>query len=297
MFILSKPGQTLVLMLLLAAAGQTPARAFKSADDSGLGPWAQCMSTATRNLPIGDSVKLNSLDPRCQPDTLYSWGPKIKLKGMLETASNPGEGANLAKAVKLTEIPRQTWKENFDYAVFSTVNPLPTFGYGDLLFRIKLKPGTKFAFFNHPPRQSKANYHSYCELIPASSWKDTVVVSYWYYGNTFTGLDYILCGTGPMESWSVGTKQGYSELTSSLQYTRTHKRWVSYMSTIGWKTPLYLQATKHPRFNPVYLSQNLKKMKALVDKEAGEIFYAPGVEKNPAGHFATKMPGYWNTTR
>ncbi|MDD4004423.1 MAG: hypothetical protein PHW69_04375 [Elusimicrobiaceae bacterium] len=280
-----------VSVIFFAAFGPANAKLFKAHGTAGFGAWEQCVSSATHNLPLGDSVELKALDPDCQPDTLYTWGPELKLNSFMSCASNPGEACSLAERAKVT---KQLWEEAFGRAIFTTINPLATFGYGDIMFRIKLKAGTKFAFFDNPGRNDPKNYSNYCNLLSASQLKDTVLVRYWHYGNIFSGMDYILCGTGPIHSWSVGTRRGYDELDRSIRWNRANKRWIPFVVT-GKGTPrLYIPLDGYLSFNPGHLSNNMKKMRRMIEKREGAIFYAPGVEHNAEEHFRTNMPGYWN---
>lgn len=254
-------------------------------DTSGYGAWAKCVSPATLYLPLGNSLKRKKLDPNCQPDVLYSWGRESKLATFLACASGKGEGCNLAKRAKAAS---QIWQKNFPHAVFATVNPLSTFGYGELLFRIKLKPDTKFKFMHNPEYFSNP-----CNLLGGKA-KDTVLVRSWSVRG-LSGVDYILCGTGPIHSWSIGTKQGYAELEKAYQWTEGHSHWMPYVAQNDGKFILFDRNLDEGNdFSRTKLQKNFALMKKMMSGGETGVFYAPGVEKS--GHFSTKMDSYWSVS-
>lgn len=254
------------------------------AQNSGYGDWQKCVMPTNMYLPMGNSRETGELDPNCRPDTLYSWGPDLKLASFLACASSTGEGCDLAKRAK---VAAQLWKETFPRAVFATINPLPTFGYGDLMFRIKLKPGTKFVFKIDP----SGSAYDLCKNVPAEQAKDSVIVRNWHIGRLY-GLDYVLCGPGPIHSWSVGTKQGYEELKKSYEWTRSHKDWITYVSSKEQRSYLYLNLDKMD-FSEKHLKKNFKTMQKMIEKGESGVFYAPGTEKRMSDHFASAKKSYW----
>ncbi|MDD4004424.1 MAG: hypothetical protein PHW69_04380 [Elusimicrobiaceae bacterium] len=278
------PGYAFQLPWKKDKAQQAPATEATSAE-TGYGAWQNCVSSATMYLPLGNSRQLGKLDPNCRPDTLYSWGPDLKLISFLSCASNPGEACDLAKRSK---VASQIWKASFPRAIFATVSPITTFGYGDIMFRIKLKPDTRFAFLIDPPDSSHL-----CNTLSPDQTADTVIVRNWHIG-TLYGLDYIICGTGPIHSWSVGTRQGYEELSRAYNWTRSHRHWIPYVAEKSDRSILFNRNLDSNSFSPRHLNKNFALMKKMIEKGEGGVFFSPGVTKSADAHFSTGMKSYWN---
>lgn len=243
--------------------------------EGGLGAWRGCMD-ADRDLhPVAS--KDGQLLEECLPDTLYTWGPAQKLESLRKEA--PPSSSR--------------WSDSFEKAVFTHINPSATFGYGEMTFRIKLKPGTRFL------RMSYAG----CDKLTHAQLKDTVIVNFWSSGygeggvvHWKSGVDYILCGPGPIQSWSYGTKEHYDEIVRSLLWLKNGRQdsdWLPYTRQNG-KGELFDSGADRLDWSRARLFANLARMRRIIEEKRGSISFAPGVSPDTAGHYTTGKPVYWN---
>lgn len=276
-FVLEQPGTDFVGATLFDSADAMPASA-------GLGSWEQCRNPKYHRLPVqldkqDDGTRY--LTKECQPDTLYSWGDSMKLLSFMQCASDSCRVRN-----------NGAWSDVFPTAIFSHINPLATFGYGDIMFRMKLKTGTKFKFISNPKDSS------FCDKYLAGAERnDTVLVRYYSVASSdvgIAGMEYILCGTGPIDSWSVGTAKAYDEIINSQIWNNNNQNnWLFYIENND--TPMLYDASLDGRdWRKEHLQRNLKAMRAMINEHLGGIYFSPGAPQDPAEHFRTSRKVYWN---
>ncbi len=217
-----------------------------------------------------------------KPDTLYSWGPFAKLDWL---ASHAWSG-------KLRRDYR-------DSPIFATTSPFGSFGYGDVSVRLKIKPhGVKYKFVSeYPFRGGRAR--EYCDDYDVDV-DNTVIVRYWDNGG-LTGLDYILCGLGPVHSWSWGTKEHYSEMNAEVSWIGQHnyRDYELYIKTNG-VDQLYMpvdgtnpSAQKWQNNISYHYSRGFGASSHAGNR--GLIYYNPTVSgADPVTHFRTNSPVYFN---
>lgn len=230
--------------------------------------------------------------PECAPDTLYSWQTQEKIQKFVK---------NLTPENILPFEELYTWR-----------TPIASFGYANSSVRLKLKPNVKFqlidGFYAHNCSKSHA--------------ENTIFV----YATKDGYSEYYLCSSGPIESWSYGTKEHLDEMKSEMAWIRTHSEFdydllsksnqysmCAGMSCLNFYANSYLHFNDpnfaktaimyplgfsipdpHTDWTEQRLSANLHIMQTLSDQDFVKIFYAVGVTPDSEKHFATKTPSYFN---
>jgi|GEM_PF-3933680 hypothetical protein len=212
------------------------------------------------------------LDKDCFPDTYYSWGDYKKLQLYSENLNN------------------ETWAGTFGRPLFMTQSPVATFGYGPIAMRIKIKKTVKAKLIFKRQANKKL-----CEYLEPSEVDNTILVIQWsnYSGS---GLDYILCSGGPVESWSYGTKTHYDEIVRDITWINTNKsdNYQAYFLDTRNLPEIFGSNLDGKVFSKQRLADALAYHRSLVENKLGQIFYAPGEVKNHKRHFHTRMPIYYN---
>jgi hypothetical protein len=204
------------------------------------------------SVPFYGTPNENRFRKECAPDVLYSWQKSSKIS---------------ITQLKTHPIPNKKF-------IYTWRTPLGSFGYGDILIRIKLKKDVRFKWI-------RQNAPFACPQIDQ---EDTVYVHTFEFGFFLvTGVEYILCSKGPVQSWSVGQKGSQMEAQNELQFlqenlfnfpqpfdsyalgfrrSRLLPREVFYDSNpffITWDTNLgtdWKMSTLHNRINSIYQIQN-----------------------------------------
>lgn len=234
-------------------------------DSVGIGDWAQCLDPRHNNFPIV-ADKTGQLKEECRPDTLYSWGSsRGKLQTFIECASGKCNASS------------NIWSAAFPDTIYTHINPLITCEYGDTLLRIKLKPELQFLF------SDALNAPVTCEMLTTEQKKNTVIFQY-DGDRKWAKVEYLLCEPGPIHSWSIGTKQAYDELVSARFWIKKHRD----------EEILPFRTIDGKGLFPRVVNDNLAEMREQIEKGNTWIFYAPGVESNPADHFSSKFRVYWH---
>jgi hypothetical protein len=241
--------------------------------------WRHCErpDLARATIPFD---KKDRFRPDCAPDVLYSWQSHDKVVELRNAAM---------------KNPRNIFPVPYMY-MWRT--PMGTFGYNTDLIRVKLKKGVRFAYLHSAQRQ--------CPINPAQD-QNTVYVSYLGHTNHLPGwTEYILCSGGPVASWSHDTPEGLSEMLAEEKWVSTHgPRDYDSIYRIGMggssdcaNCALFRMniTDPHTDWTKNRLTQDFKWIYLNLQKHPeGEIFYAPGIAKDRQAHFATKLPGYFNS--
>ncbi len=239
--------------------------------ENGLGNWAQCMQDQDNSKPIKTNSSGEIL-PACQPDTLYTWGPYTKIITFMNDAG-PG---------------KKTWNNPFSTPVYSHINPIATFGYGELPIRMKLRKNTRFVLVTDVASLSCFD----------AKWNNTIIVRSWK-GRENSEVDYILCSPGPIESWSIGTKRHYDEMiasqiwTSSALNTNHPNQWISYMARNGQNLLNFSRVDGYD-WNQDDLLKYLKPLHDSANEDIGMVVNAPDVYDSLTDHFDSKIHTYWH---
>jgi hypothetical protein len=265
-------------LTLFDAAHAPPAFAPTDAND-GMGDWKPCLNRAFDYQPVTVDAQ-NNLIPACQPDTIYSWSKSFKLVDLVKSA-NPDA---------------QAWNQPFEDLLFAHINPLATFGYGDIGIRIKLKPTTRFKYYG----EDRFAFKDYCTqlLTTDEERQNTIIVRAFNHPPT-SGVDYILCTAGPIQSWSYGTQRHYDEIAASQLWNNAgvaanqKNRWISYTVT-GGNRDLYSSGLDGVKWGLEDMLNNFRTMQNVAQRNRGEIFYAPGVAHDEAEHFKSNHRVYWH---
>lgn len=208
----------------------------------------------------------------CEPDTLYSWGPKVKLDSLNNTYQDEKAWSGLA-------YPGQPL--NYHYgtegpphgSIFTVISPASCFSYGLVPIRFRIKKGTRF------------------QDVQATM-KDTV-----HQNET----EFTFFNASVIDSWSYGTPEQYDEIVKDILRISSGKRALSYRP-VGEKGPygvglerLYNSGVpENGDQDERTLKRNLLEMIRMILKGEGRIHYAPGSCKNREKHFSTDRPTYFN---
>ncbi len=205
-----------------------------------------------------------ALIEKCKPDTLYSWGPQVKLESLQGWMGDP-----------------KNWVNDFR-PLFMTRSPVGSFGYGPVPVRIKIRPDATWAVSN--------NGYSACSSASADTKKNTV------FFRTESLLDIVICSPAVIESWSYGTKEHYDEIIKEF-------RWIEANGTSGdvdlyendgnpfdndWDGHSFSKATFLG-----YLSGLFK----TAQSGSGKIYFnpkTPAAKRTREAHFSTTHPIYYN---
>ena len=281
----AKKGQSIKLQDLLkfwVAADAHP---------DGPNPFTACLDRDQSNHPAKHTDDWH-LTNDCAPDTLYSWGPIKKIRD-LEASIGPG-----------------AWKKRpfFNDALFLAESPASSFGYGSsddeggYAIRVKLRPGVRFKFLRSAPE---------CTTYDEAEAGNTVYIHIFTNdhgdGKMSSGQDFVLCSSGPLESWSYGTKQFYDELVNDVIRIRDPARrndHISYMTrpdAHGRFQPAIFElgSDGHP-FSVGQLINTLKLQLTVSAETGGKVYYSPKLRDSPAtaeAAFKTRMPSWFNTSR
>ena len=234
------------------------------------------------------------LDPACMPEVLYTWrsGAMVSL---YEWQMGDGKWSEKQGPSSHT-------------AFFASRVPGATYGYGSfdesggIAIRTRLRPGTKFKYLGHnaaPPDCAKLN--------PAEA-KSTVYVriNAGPEGNrdweSYSGEDFMLCSTGPVASWSYGTKEHYDELVRDLRFAlgpATAGEWPGYMRAKLFGAPgseaalFHGNSDRHP-FTQTQLIASLRAQLSLSAGDQGAVHYAPDLREEKPAHFGFRRPVWFS---
>jgi hypothetical protein len=139
------------------------------------------------SIPFHGRPDDNQFRKECAPDVLYSWQKSSRVS---------------IDQIKDHPIPNKKY-------IYTWRTPLGSFGYGDILIRLKLKKNVKFKWL----RQGVPF------ACPQPDQENTVYVHSFEFGFFLvTGVEYILCSKGPVESWSVGQRGTQIEAENELRF-------------------------------------------------------------------------------
>lgn len=172
--------------------------------------------------------------------------------------------------------------------MYTSRSPVGSFAFGDVSVRIKFKSGVKFKVLHW--------WVSDCSALSDSEKNDTVIASNWDEPTGWAGTEFVICGTGPIHSWSYGTPEHYDELVKDIKWQDTHHSsdYETYYNING--APVrYGVHLAEPPFNEKVLATDLyKHMKRAL--KGGEVFLSPDVRAHSTreDHFTTRHPIYYN---
>jgi hypothetical protein len=224
--------------------------------------------------------------PQCRFDTLYLWSPKNKLDWFTR---NMGPGVT-------------SWPHGFfDDAhrprpLFSTTSPSSSFGYGDYPMRLKIKPGVVYRSIEDELLKLDASADC-SSWIPESEWDHTILVRYFTNSIGGSGLDYILCGAGPIESWSYSTQNHYDEVVRDLLWQSTHAptEYANYYKIQGKPQLFDLTLDQHEFSRDVMKDRLMRLLRdSRVAQPATNLFVNPDLRvAADDDHFKSRFPVYY----
>lgn len=213
--------------------------------------------------------------PSCAPDTLYSWHSSAKVLAL----------AAQSKGDNVLPVPY----------LYAWRTPLATFGYGDTLIRIKLKPTVKFQPISQYERDCRKLAH-----VDDTVFVDTLSDPLYLSGTS----DYILCSGKVVESWSYGRAEMLDELRQDAAWISTHpdsdfdqyskgpQEERADFCGLKFKNIDHSDGTD---FSPSALAKAFALLRTKIQAQDGKIFFADGAQPSPEFHFATRNPGYFNS--
>ncbi|MGK5085693.1 hypothetical protein WDW37_20585 [Bdellovibrionota bacterium FG-1] len=263
-----------VFFTLSAFGGQTPTledpvQLFLPADaigDEGL-DLSTCISGPGHpGLPDHDVWQKMSADPKCRPDTLYSWGTSGKL-GNLQQAM--GEATPWASEMGDLFLARA---------------PISTFAYGPIPIRVKLKAGVQFF--------GGVGLGCY----GTDDIKNTV-----FYRNDGMYSDWAICSPSVIHSWSFAQPEHYDEMVLDYQGLKKHLPLsVDFYAFQQYEAGTYFYGGNFDGYTVFTEEMFMRKLVGILKDtldQVGHIYYNPGIppsEMTRAKHFETDHPVYFN---
>ena len=206
--------------------------------------------------------------PGCAPDVVYSWHKRSTVLA-IAASSTP---ANVLPVKSF-----YTWR-----------TPLSTFGYGDTLVRIKLKPNVRFEPISVNDRD--------CSRLEG---KDNVVYVDYMGGPMWpaNASEYLICSSGVVDSWSYGRAETLAEMERDAQWISTHSAAdfdqysKSAVFDISHFCGMSFTEIDQTDFSHEALARNFELARSSAASGEGRIFFAEGGSPD---HFGTRAPGYFN---
>jgi hypothetical protein len=234
--------------------------------------WREC-----ERGDLSGSTLASSPDAReCIPDTLYSWQVWESVTAWMQ-ASTP---SNVFPAPYL-----YTWR-----------TPMGSFGYGNTLVRLKLRPDTQMIHIDPNLRN--------CDTLNSRFGGDRVAI-YGAYLPWLRMSEYLVCSSAPVMSWSVNQPESLEEVLREIAWiemeaSRPRQNWDSMLRNpnhhnVPWKT--YSVDVSIGVANRGWEIQGLRKNIQNIEDFAsrGGIFYSSAAAPlGRAAHFTTRLPSYFN---
>jgi hypothetical protein len=177
-------------------------------------PWREVPAGVGRSLELLRGSESPFFDPGCAPDTLYSWRRTDWTEALRnEQQERLRSGSSWPRQPSPRFVGRYFWK-----------TPMGTFGYGDSVLRIKLKPHVKFQGISRTERQ--------CERFSDEVVKSTVFVPLHVPSDNGVYLsEYLLCSEGPVDSWSINAPETLEEGLRELAWVirKPESQWDAYI--------------------------------------------------------------------
>jgi hypothetical protein len=180
-------------------------------------------------------------------------------------------------------------------AIFTSVSPSGSFGYGPLQVRFKFRKNTKYL------RPVKGLTIEACNAIPEKMKKNAVVVRVKKWGRDFLStMEVNICNFETVHSWSFGTKKSYDEIV------KEYRKFQELPDPTG-KMILYFNQKMRPiLFPPKSVNGHWEigdlrnRLTDLLEKynskNLGKIFYNPALDRSEKeNHFYSDKPLYWNS--
>lgn len=228
-----------------------------------------CQSKPWGNLD--KALQLNSLKylpQECKPDVLYSWGPPIKLESMKKAMEDGKHWKD-----QPNPIPGKK-----DTALFMALTPLSSFGYGEVMVRVKIKPETPFI---------TKNSHYFEDNGETPGVRVRINDDY---------QDFTMKEASFIESWSYGTPQIYDELVRDTKRALAGKRAQTYMTP--WKPANalsdHMQSPDGLETNEEILKGRFRKLIEMITKGEGKVHFQKDSCRNKNLHYQTTRPTYFN---
>lgn len=230
--------------------------------------WQSCVDPARADsLVLRDAAGKLACEGKI--DTLYSWGPKAKLDW----------------------LERQPWtgpltRGGKSQPIFATQSAFATFGYGNYALRLKLKPGVRFRYF-----ETTDGTNVRCSQL--GDVQQEVAVLFWRKG-VYTGVDFVVCSLGVVESWSFGHPEHLAEMRREVDWITAHdpEDYETYVKRRGideiFPAGLDGHAFDIPNWREAEDTQT--------SLAPGKIFVSPTAAPGAADrHFVTAWPNYVQT--
>lgn len=212
----------------------------------------------------------DTMQKRCMPDTVYSWGDYRKLKFFLENFNN-----------------LKDWDDDLEKEIFASASPMATFGYGPVLLRFKLKPNLRYLVRTHTQKAAA------CSDLSSKQRKDTLIITNWAHGKK-SGLDYEICSMEIVDSWSFGSEETYREILREYKWVESHgpEEYELYYKKNGIDKIWYENLDNHD-FSKNAFFATLQFLRSIAEKQNLGGIFARDLEAVRA-HFKTDRPIYFN---
>lgn len=264
------------LAIGLSSASAQPKKAVN------LDGWKQCVDTHWKGTTF--PFYSTDLKPKenCLPDTLYSWKNIEYMKSTIEKTKS-GDA--------FFEYPF------IPYTLFAWSTALGSFGYGDTLFRFKIKPETHFKALLF---DSKTNYKRNCKSFKEEYGEEihsTVFVARLAWNPQY--YEYIICSAQVIESYSFGTDEILEEVLNEKAWIETHSR-DDYFTLHPYIPAPWLSKKPEVKFDGgswglEELSRRIQILESYIKSEFGGVFVSPdAAASSKEEHYNTEKPNYFN---
>lgn len=210
----------------------------------------------------------------CTPEVVYSWGTLEKAKVF---------GNFLAK---LDSTSNRDFPERL---LFASRTPTSTFGYGNTLLRIKLRPGTRIQFM--PIGTTLVTKEQLCA-------NDSVKALYYERGNEqrLSMVDYVFCGTNAIESISYGLPGALREIVNEIAWMKStsYLNYDLWAKTYNVDTQFFAIPLDKAEFSQNALNARIVRYLGLLNTNQSALYERRGEAGGVESHFRTLQPSYFN---
>jgi hypothetical protein len=216
------------------------------------------------NWPMGTINKGFKLDgpvpSECHPDVLYSWGPPVKSKSIFD---------HLQDGTEWTGPINQGAKVKSG-TVFTSLSAVSTFGFGDVLLRLKIKPTAPYHYVQFGAKMGEVAVRP-----------------------NFTYHDVAVQDSSLVESASQGTPEIYDELVRDILHFKSKQRISAYTPNDeeGLSRIFHELVDGHDN-SVLHLKKNLLELIREIVNGEGVITYNKGSCRNRALTFGSAHPNY-----
>ncbi|HWU43056.1 MAG TPA: hypothetical protein VN132_06450, partial [Bdellovibrio sp.] len=178
-------------------------------------PQKSCEVKADR-YHLTKTDKNGYITSECTPEILYSWGGFDKLEWYIDNLGT-----------------KKSWPQKLPRSLYTVPSAAATFGYGQISLRFKIKKDVKFKLLRNPSTNDCNGLVS-AHLAKTSEFDNTIFARL-NIDDGLSFLEFILCSSSPIESWSFGRPENYDEILRDYNWmtTQNYYQWEAYSKQNG----------------------------------------------------------------